>query len=75
MDKNINDSDMLKIYKEKLIAILTEELPVLRAKLGLSQEALSEIIGISLQTYSGIEKKKNNDMEGIFVFGVCLQSK
>ena len=75
MDKNINDSDMLKIYKEKLIAILTEELPVLRAKLGLSQEALSEIIGISRQTYSGIEKKKNNDMEGIFVFGVFLQSK
>lgn len=66
---------MLKIYKEKLITILTEELPVLRAKLGLSQEALSEIIDISRQTYSVIEKKKNNEMEGIFVFGVCLQSK
>lgn len=58
MGENINDNDMLKIDKEKLIAILTEELPVLRAKLGLSQEELSEIIGISRQTYSGIETKR-----------------
>ena len=58
LGENINDNDMLKIDKEKLIAILTEELPVLRAKLGLSQEELSEIIGISRQTYSGIETKR-----------------
>lgn len=73
MDENINDSDMLKIDKEKLIAILTEELPVLRAKLGLSQEELSEIIGISRQTYSGIETKRrpmtwNTFLSLVFVY-------
>ena len=59
MGENFNDNDMLKIDKEKLIAILTEELPVLRVKLGLSQEELREIIGISRQTYSGIETKRS----------------
>lgn len=73
LDENINDSDVLKIDKENLIAILTEELPVLRAKLGLSQEELSEIIGISRQTYSGIETKRrpmtwNTFLSLVFVY-------
>lgn len=33
--------------KDELIDILTEELPVLRARIGITQEALSNIIGIS----------------------------
>lgn len=45
---NIEASDL---DKDKLIYLLTEELPVLRAKVGLSQDALSRIIGISRQTY------------------------
>ncbi|MCQ2735951.1 MAG: helix-turn-helix domain-containing protein [bacterium] len=49
----MSDSD-----KDKLIGLLTEELPVLRAKIGLSQEDLSNIIGISRQTYSTIETGK-----------------
>lgn len=49
---------MNEIDKEKLIDILTEELPVLRAKIGLSQEDVSLIIGISRQTYSAVETKK-----------------
>ena len=44
--------------KESPINILTEELPVLRAKIGLSQTELSAIVGISRQTYSAIETKK-----------------
>lgn len=51
--RNIQDID-----KEKLIDILTEELPVLRAKIGISQDDISRIIGISRQTYSSIETKK-----------------
>lgn len=51
-------ADIREIDKERLIDILTEELPVLRAKIGLSQEDLSGIIGISRQTYSSIETKK-----------------
>lgn len=41
-----------------MIVILIEELSVLRAKIGLSQDDLSSIIGISRQTYSSIETKK-----------------
>lgn len=52
---NIEASDL---DKDKLIYLLTEELPVLRAKVGLSQDALSRIIGISRQTYSTIETGK-----------------
>ena len=62
-----------EIEKDKLVEILTEELPVLRAKIGLSQEDLSNIIGISRQTYSTIEtgKKKmtwNTFLSLLFVF-------
>lgn len=48
----------LELDKESLIDILTDELPVLRAKLGISQDEISIIIGISRQTYSSIETKK-----------------
>lgn len=41
--------------KEELIMTLTTELPVLRARLGVSQEKMAANIGISRQTYSGIE--------------------
>lgn len=57
----MSDSDRIAIQaidKEKLIDILTEELPVLRAKIGLSQDDISSIIGISRQTYSSIETRK-----------------
>ena len=47
-------SSIQDIDKEKLIDILTEELPVLRAKIGLSQDDVSGIVGISRQTYSAI---------------------
>lgn len=51
---------MESIDKEKLIDILTEELPSLRAKIGLTQEELSHIIGISRPTYSAIETGKRS---------------
>ena len=44
--------------KEGLISVLVEELPTLRVKIGLSQDELCKIIGISRQTYSAIETKK-----------------
>lgn len=47
-----------ELDKESLIRILTYELPVLRAKLGISQDEISIIIGISRQTYSSIETRK-----------------
>ena len=36
---------------------LTAELPVLRARLGISQEVMATAIGVSRQTYSAIETK------------------
>lgn len=44
--------------QNSLIELLTDELPVLRARLRISQDDLSRRIGISRQTYSLIETKK-----------------
>lgn len=46
------------IDQEKLIRKLTDNLPPLRAKLDISQEEISKLIGISRQTYSAIESGK-----------------
>lgn len=44
--------------KRSLINALKNDLPVLRARVGLSQEVLADKIGISRQTYSSIETGK-----------------
>lgn len=44
--------------KKDLTQKLTHELPVLRARLGISQADISKKIGISRQTYNSIEIKK-----------------
>lgn len=36
---------------------LTNDLPILRARLGLSQEELAECVGMSRQTYNALENK------------------
>lgn len=51
-------NELPELDRNELIDILTDELPVLRAKLGISQDDISRIIGISRQTYSAIETKK-----------------
>lgn len=48
-----------QIKKEELIRSLTDQLTVLRTKAEVSQEQLALVIGISRQTYSTIETKKN----------------
>jgi DNA-binding XRE family transcriptional regulator len=52
------DQEITDLERDKLINILLEELPALRAKIGLSQDELSSIVGISRQTYSSIETGK-----------------
>lgn len=44
--------------KADLIKRLTNHLPVLRAKIGVSQDEVSKIIGVSRQTYSALETGK-----------------
>ena len=46
---------------------LRQELPVLRARLGISQERVAEIIGISRQTYNTIETGKREMTWPIFL--------
>src|SRR5699024_4426092 len=60
-------TDVLDVDKEHLISILTEELPVLRARVGLSQDELSNIIGISRQTYSSVETGKRKMSWNVFL--------
>ena len=55
-----NVMDIYDIDKEKYIERLIEELPVLRAKIGLSQAELGDVVGLSRQTYSSIETKKRS---------------
>ena len=46
------------VQKEKLIQNMTDNLPILRKKLNLSQEELSELIGVSRSTIAVIEGRK-----------------
>lgn len=53
--------------KERLIENLVEELPVLRIKLGISQDELAGLLGITRQTYSSIETKKRKMLWSIYL--------
>ena len=53
--------------RDKLIEILTEELPSLRARIGVTQEELSHLVGISRPTYSAIETKKRKMSWNVFL--------
>ena len=43
--------------KDEFIATLTPNLPALRTQAEISQEELANLLGISRQTYSAIERK------------------
>ena len=47
--------DLPKRQQDALIEALTQDLVLLRAKLGISQAELSKLIGVSRQTYSAVE--------------------
>ncbi len=44
--------------REMLIAHMVDELPVLRLKIGMSQDEMASLLDLSRQTYSSIETKK-----------------
>ena len=56
-----------QIDRDFLIDTLTDELPVLRARIGIKQEELSDILGISRQAYSAIETKKRKMTWNMFI--------
>lgn len=53
--------------KNELIMTLAAELPVLRARLGISQEAMASAIGVSRQTYCSIETRTKKMSWTIFM--------
>lgn len=65
--ENNADKELPKLDRDKLIDILTDELPYLRAKLGITQEDVSCIVGISRQTYSAVETKKRKMSWPVFM--------
>lgn len=70
MDKN---GIMDQINKEELIDKFIYELPILRARIDMTQDEISEIAGLSRQTYSALETRKrkmtwSNFMSILFVF-------
>lgn len=56
-----------KKYKDLSIEILQDNLSALRAKAGLNQEEIANILGISRQTYYAIETQKKKMSWGTFM--------
>lgn len=66
-------------YKEASIVILRDNLASLRAKVGINQEELANIIGLSRQSYYAIENKKkpmswSTYLSLMFFFSMCTAS-
>lgn len=57
---SINYMTSERDIKVSMMDRLVDELPVLRAKLEISQDELASMLGISRQTYSTIETRKSN---------------
>lgn len=58
MYKNVEAKKLDKEFKERCIKKLSEKLLDLRLRVGLSQEELGSILGISRQTYSSVETQR-----------------
>jgi len=65
--RELNDQE-----RERLISRLIDELPVLRTKLGLSQDELAGILDISRQTYSYMETKRRKMSWSIYLALILL---
>lgn len=61
-----------EINKEKLIRNMTDNLPMLRTRLGLTQEELAEKIGVSRSTVLSIENKKREMTWNTFLSLILL---
>ena len=65
--RELNERD-----RDRLITSLVEELPVLRTKLGLSQDELAGILDISRQTYSYMETKRRKMSWSVYLALIML---
>lgn len=64
-----------RIDKERLISNMTENLPMLRTRLGLTQEELAQKIGVSRSTVLSIENKKREMTWNTFLSLMLLFTK
>ena len=64
-----------EINKEKLIKNMTDNLPMLRTRLGLTQEELADKIGVSRNTILSIENKKREMTWNTFLSLILLFTK
>jgi len=67
MEDRIRIKDITDQEKHEMIDKLVEELPVLRLKVGISQDELASAVGISRQTYSSMETKKRKMSWSLFL--------
>ncbi|MBE6988696.1 MAG: helix-turn-helix transcriptional regulator [Ruminococcaceae bacterium] len=65
----------MTIDKDTLIKNMTENLPMLRTKLGLTQEELAEKIGVSRSTVVSIENRKRDMTWNTFLSLILLFTK
>ena len=61
--------------KNELIANMTDNLPTLRKKMGITQEGLAEKIGVSRSTIATIERKKKTMTWNMFLSLVLIFTK
>jgi len=64
-----------KINREELIKNMTENLPMLRTRLGLTQEELADKIGVSRSTILSIENNKREMTWNTFLSLILLFTK
>ena len=64
-----------EINREKLIRNMTENLPMLRTRLGLTQEELADKIGVSRSTILSIENKNREMTWNTFLSLILLFTK
>lgn len=61
--------------REKLIANMTDNLPILRKKLGLTQEEFATIIGVDRSTVAAIENYKHQMSWNLFLASLMVFTK
>ena len=79
MDNKICDLVLPEEKKNLYCDKLVDELPALRMKMGVSQDELAGILGLSRQTYSTIETKKRKMTWSVYlslilIFDCCPQT-
>ncbi len=72
MANEMKITDISENERLQLISRLVDELPVLRTKLGMSQDELANLLGISRQTYSSLETKRRKMSWSVYLSCVLI---